>query len=127
MGLDVPRSPWADHRLAEPKQAAKKARTSADGGSSFLGGRKLFIEWNGHNSKGDKVADTCCKNQPCPRLRPLDSSGRIENSAMLVDAGFGVGMHVKRKIDKVEGVIKGMTATQVNIEVGGNLRAAGPV
>ena len=123
LGLHVPRSPWADHRQAEPKQAAKKARTSADGGSSFLGGRKLFIECNGHNSKGDKVADTCCKNQPCLRLRPLDSSGRIENSAMLVDAGFGVGMHVKRKIDKVEGVIKGMTATQVNIEVGGNLKA----
>ena len=42
---------------------------------------------------------------------------------MLVDAGFGVGMHVKRKIDKVEGVIKGMTATQVNIEVGSSLKA----
>ena len=58
LGLHVPRSPWADHRQAEPKQAAKKARASADGGSSFLGGRKLFIECNGHNSKGDKVADT---------------------------------------------------------------------
>lgn len=42
---------------------------------------------------------------------------------MLVDAGFGVGMSVKRKIDKVEGVIKGMTATQVNVEVGGDLKA----
>lgn len=42
---------------------------------------------------------------------------------MLVDAGFGVGMHVKRKSDKVEGVIKGMTATQVTMEVGGSLKA----
>lgn len=55
LGLHVEHSPWADHREAEPKQAAKKARTSADGGSSFLGGCKLFIECNGPNSKGDKV------------------------------------------------------------------------
>lgn len=43
MGLQVPVNPWESHRPAEPKNAVKKGRPSADGGSSFLGEGKFSL------------------------------------------------------------------------------------
>ena len=54
----------------------------------------------------------------------MDSSGKYADAALLKDAGFAVGMQVKRKLDGMEGTIKQMTPNNVLLLVGGVEKSA---
>lgn len=58
------------------------------------------------------------------RLRFLDDDGRLVTPSMLTEAGFAVGMRVKRKSDNVEGIITTLTPTQVVLDVAGSEKVA---
>lgn len=65
-----------------------------------------------------------CPYTAALRLRNLDASGRLFNDAMLKDAGFTVGMTVKRKSDDVQGEIKSMSGSHVTLLVEGAEKTA---